>query len=44
MSQLHEDCSMPHTGGVKGEFAGLHLAIVPDGAPTRGQSKAAMFV
>jgi hypothetical protein len=35
---------MPHAGRVKREFAPLHLAIVPDGAPTRGQSEAAMFI
>jgi hypothetical protein len=36
MSQLHRNCSMPHVDGVKREFAGLDVAIVPDGAPTRG--------
>jgi hypothetical protein len=34
---------MPYVDGVKREFAGLDVAIVPEGAPTRGQSDAPMF-
>jgi hypothetical protein len=44
MSQLHDDSIMPHIGGVKREFASLDVAIVPNRAPTRGQSTARVFV
>jgi len=35
---------MPHADGVKREFAGLDVVIVPKRAPTRGQNRATMFV
>ena len=38
MSPLHDHYSMPHVEAVKTEFAGLDVAIVPNGTPNRGAS------